>query len=750
MKLFIASVALATATISHGISLKGEPTPVERVVSLLQQLQAKIEDDGETESKIYDKYSCWCENTLMAKANDINASKKTIKDMQQMVLQMRGDSSVLASEITALNEDISKIEQSMRESASIRSKQHQSFLDESAEYKEAIGALQAAMKVLDGAGTGKKSTVQLLEIVPGIRRAALLASELRTRSAEMTVQQQATLSAFLKAPGDFYGSTASFNSFYTPQSSTLLGILKQMNDTFSANLATAEETENAAQAAFDELTATQSATIAVSQKSIADKTLTMTEKDQIESNSRTQMTNTQLVLEHDLKFFESSRDGCKAKADDWKERSRLRTEELFGIKKALAILTDDDSRALFGNTTSFLQISADSKAVSTRRHVSDILSAAGVVADDARIPVLAMQVASRIQGGADGDVVIPEDVFTAIQNMIAALKDEDAKDIKQKDWCFTETTTNVHTREDDEYSMQRLGARIDELDSRMKDTLDKRQVANETDISIAKQVVEATSQRQAQAAAYAQAKQDKEGAIALLGKAVEALTAYFRNNDVKTTLLLSKNVHYHHDKEASLVAHSAPVPSEEPKFARSIEDDPDAKFSDKTSKKQATDAIVALMTHLQTDLQRDLALATSAEEAAIADFAAAMKQAQEMREALQDQIADLTTLYLNTFEDKTLAQSSLNETTAHRDSVAAYLKTIKPSCDFISQSFDARSTKRQHELKGLQNAFAILKGAAGEREFEAPVEDKRVVEPAFLQYRSLLRIARQARRQTSK
>ncbi len=48
---------------------------MERVVSLLQQLQAKIEDDGETESKIYDKYSCWCENTLMAKANDINASK---------------------------------------------------------------------------------------------------------------------------------------------------------------------------------------------------------------------------------------------------------------------------------------------------------------------------------------------------------------------------------------------------------------------------------------------------------------------------------------------------------------------------------------------------------------------------------------------------------------------------------------------------------------------------------------------------
>ncbi len=72
--------------------------------------------------------------------------------------------------------------------------------------------------------------------------------------------------------------------------------------------------------------------------------------------------------------------------------------------------------------------------------------------------------------------------------------------------CFTETTTNVHTREDDEYSMQRLGARIDELDSRMKDTLDKRQVANETDISIAKQVGEATRQRQAQAAAYAQPK----------------------------------------------------------------------------------------------------------------------------------------------------------------------------------------------------------------------------------------------------
>merc|ERR1719352_2005324 len=53
-------------------------------------------------------------------------------------------------------------------------------------------------------------------------------------------------------------------------------------------------------------------------------------------------------------FFEETKSACKAKADDWAERSRLRTEELAGINKAIEILTSDEAQATFGRATSML------------------------------------------------------------------------------------------------------------------------------------------------------------------------------------------------------------------------------------------------------------------------------------------------------------------------------------------------------------------------------------------------------------
>merc|ERR1719313_1023782 len=67
----------------------------------------------------------------------------------------------------------------------------------------------------------------------------------------------------------------------------------------------------------------------------------------------------------DTKFFDDTKAACTAKADEWSERVRARTEELAGVDKALEILTGDDAKALFnkaikpGMETMFLQVSHD-------------------------------------------------------------------------------------------------------------------------------------------------------------------------------------------------------------------------------------------------------------------------------------------------------------------------------------------------------------------------------------------------------
>merc|ERR1719498_745675 len=57
----------------------GSGAVVQRVVSLIEELKAKIQQDGKIEQKMYDKYACWCETTSSRKANDIHQAMTDIK-----------------------------------------------------------------------------------------------------------------------------------------------------------------------------------------------------------------------------------------------------------------------------------------------------------------------------------------------------------------------------------------------------------------------------------------------------------------------------------------------------------------------------------------------------------------------------------------------------------------------------------------------------------------------------------------------
>merc|ERR1719421_1005707 len=52
-------------------------------------------------------------------------------------------------------------------------------------------------------------------------------------------------------------------------------------------------------------------------------------------------------MKADSVFFSDTKAACGAKADEWAERSRARTEELSGIAKAIEILASDEAKEQF-------------------------------------------------------------------------------------------------------------------------------------------------------------------------------------------------------------------------------------------------------------------------------------------------------------------------------------------------------------------------------------------------------------------
>merc|ERR1711871_1009031 len=118
------------------------------------------------------------------------------------------------------------------------------------------------------------------------------------------------------------------------------------------------ESKNADQAIkqkqFEELTATKDSELATLKATLEKKKETLGEDTKTTTDSEVERDETQAQLKADEKFFEETKSACKAKADEWAERSRLRTEELAGVNKAIEILTSDEAAATFGRATSML------------------------------------------------------------------------------------------------------------------------------------------------------------------------------------------------------------------------------------------------------------------------------------------------------------------------------------------------------------------------------------------------------------
>jgi len=411
-------------------------TPVARVVGLIKDLEAKIQSDGLAETQSYDKYACWCQDTLARKASDISTSKEQIASAETKIKELMAEIATHGEEIKNIKADIKDNVESTRDATEVRNKEKMDYNDKKTESEQCIGALEAAIRVLTGAGASKKGFLEtlqeakLLSVAAGIR--GVLASSQVSQA--VSAQDLGVVRQFSERPEDFVGSRTgglsaaqiAQNPFgdYAPQSTQIQGILKGMYDTFVADMEKANAEEAEAQKAFEELMATKRAEMQTLQLTLdkqnldkADKTKDLADTEQLKDDVTAQ-------LQADEVFFEDTKAACKTKADEWNERSRLRTEELMGIRKAVEILSGPEAQETFENSTAtFVQVSAHGRGRAgtyerlrslARRHGSSSL----------------LELAAKVKAGGHFDAVI-----ASIDQMIQLLRKEEQDDIQHRDRC---------------------------------------------------------------------------------------------------------------------------------------------------------------------------------------------------------------------------------------------------------------------------------------------------------------------------
>merc|ERR1719247_436799 len=246
MKHCLAFAALLTAASAATLHGSHRATPMDKVVELLAGLKTKIEADGKAEQKSYDKYACWCEDALGRKANDISDAKTAIEDLTNLIVKTKADLAAHTGEIAQLKNLIAKNLDSQREAKEVRNKEHADYAEDRAESENCLGALEAAIKVLSGAGS-KKGFLETLQEAQVLGVVAQLKGVLKTSEVtkRFSSDQIASVEKFAQKPEDFLGGRAGFsaaqvanNPFgdYAPQSTQITGILQGMYDAFTADL----------------------------------------------------------------------------------------------------------------------------------------------------------------------------------------------------------------------------------------------------------------------------------------------------------------------------------------------------------------------------------------------------------------------------------------------------------------------------------------------------------------------------------
>merc|ERR1719181_1997641 len=606
--------------------------------------------------------------------------------------------------IAELQGYIAEANDAMAQATKIREKENSDYQQEKAYMETTLTSLHQAIEVLSGAGT--KGGVGFLKVVSKVRSALLdsprldMLSDEKARLLKTFFEDPLSL---LQDPVDYYDQKAQAKASYSPQSATVTGILKDMYDTFSADLEKSNQEESAAQKSFEDL-------IAEKQKQIADWTAQVTDKEGQKAEKSTSLSEneellaaTQEQLKIDEDFFATAREQCKDKSDAWDERSRLRTEQLDGIEKALKILTSDEARETFAASAVRAQDTFGTEGERTmestdvtKKSVGDVLF---LQLDESRVPreraynaikrvmghsknLRLARIAVAVRTAATGHF---DEVIAEIDRMIGILAEEGQEDIDQRDWCIAEQNNQTNHKENLEYDISQLQAKITaaeekkaKLEAEKEETLKKKSDLEEA-------MDEALADRTAENQAFTGAKQDDLDAIELLGQAIEALSAYGSNN----ALL------------------------QQPEFAVSEDQAPDAEFSGKDNYKNAQGGIIQLLTQIKENLEIEIGVSTKAEAKATMEYEKLKADADKQIASYEEQIVALDSAIADTDAEITSLTDTKTDTEGQHKTTVEYLEKIKPNCEWIKASFTKRAELRKKESEGLKEAKSILAGAEG-------------------------------------
>jgi len=675
--------------------------PVRKVVTMLQMMMKKIEEEGVKEKELYDKFMCYCATADETLGKSIGDADTKIPQLESDIKAAVEEKAQLEADLEAHQADRAAAEEAMAKATEMREKEAAAFAKEMGEDKANIDALTKALAAIEkGMAGGFLQT-----------NAAGVLRKLVVNKMDMLEIDRKELVAFLQ------GSTS---EEYAPASGEIVGILKQLGDEMAADLKELIAQEEAAIKAYEELMAAKKKEVETLTKAIEEKLVRVGELGVKIAEMKNDLEDTQETLAEDTKYLADLGKTCAAKTKEWDARCKSRSEELLALSDTIKILNDDDALELFKKTlpsASFLQVEVSQSQL--RAKALEMIHGAGknrLLKKSLSLDFIALALQGRKVGF--------EKVIKLMDEMVVTLKKEQVDDDNKKEYCTIELDLADDKKKEVERAISDSEKAIAEVEESITTVTEEIEALEAGIAALDKSVAEATEQRKKENAEYTDLMTGNTAAKELILFAKNRMQKFYNPKLYKPPPKreLTEEERITLNMGGTLAPTNPPggiagtgvgfvqvhsVTTQQSKAAPPPP--PEASFGGKKSEESG--GVLAMMDMLVSDLDKEMTAADLEEKDAQGDYEKTMSDAANKRAGdtkdLTDKQAAKATMETELQTHTDAKKASETELEATKD----YIQTLHNDCDFLLEYYSERKEARASEIDAIGKAKAVLSGA---------------------------------------
>jgi chromosome segregation ATPase len=686
--IFALVVVLALLTEPSG-GARTRANPIRRVITMLQMMMKKSEDQAAVEEELFDKFMCQCKSDQERLLGSINFCKEKIPQLEATVEETNAYIASVSQQLKQAKSDRADAEKSLTEAKTMRESDAKAYAKDSQESKANIKAMTGAIGALKK-GMSQDSFIQTPV-------AQLLQGLLATGKPVKGYDRDA-LASFLQE-GD-----------QTEDSNEIVGILEQMKEDMTADLKAMDEAEVNAIAQFEALSNAKNKQILAANQAIEELSTRLASKKVELVQTKADLKDTNERLEGDQETYGKSRMACQKRDQEYGLLKKQFAEEKVALADTIKILADDQAMEVMKKTTvinkaaaaTFLQVGSISRH-RQQQALKMLQETSNDHPDQPALKLLAKRVASVAKHGGGRSKKGFEKIMGLIDNMVALLGKEANDDKIKKEMCEVDLSKNDDLKAQLENSIKSKSAEV----ANLKDNLGlvNKDIAKLTSdmAELDKVVKKATAQRKEENAAFSQMLSETNQAVGILEVAKARLKEFYPAEFIQQPSAQAPSFLQEGEGEAES--------SREDDYSFMEGAGAGSSLQMRKPQSQGGKVVLTMIDTIQKDLEKEFQTAKKEEDEAQADYEDLLGDAKKKREvsarAMTEKEGARATLQAELKKSKDRIVGLTNELSETVD----IIKDLHEDCDWLLKNFQERKKLRTAEVEALRRAKATLSGA---------------------------------------